>query len=356
LTPIVASQPSYFNGTTALIELIDNLPPINHNTLLVTADVTSLYTAIPQEEGIDIALTAIDNNRDLTPSYTPRKGIIRTFLKFILQYNYFDFMDIHYRQTTGCAMGSKTSGAFANLFMGHLEKSYIDKHQTDILLHKRFMDDILMIYTGGLTKLRTLMTEMQAQHPSIQYTFDYAFNQIPYMDLLIYVDKKRKLRTTIYRKPMDKGLLLHYDSHHPDHIKRNMIYGQAIRRLRMISDPHKLNSELKTFKETLISRGYPPDLIDKQITRARTRHTLTQTGLPLNRCTNHKDRILLKCRYSITNKYTFQRLTTIWNKHITNSTDPRLEKLRTTKPTLVLTRNKRLRDLLTNSRQKPTNH
>ena len=51
LQPIAQIQPSYLKETTDLINFIEKtrLPP---NTTLVTMDVTSLYTNIPQEEGI----------------------------------------------------------------------------------------------------------------------------------------------------------------------------------------------------------------------------------------------------------------------------------------------------------------
>ena len=94
--PIAASQPTYLKDTKHLLQLLRDLPPLTHDTILVTADVSSLYTNIPHDKGIEVALRALETNKHILPNDTPNNTIIKQFLRFILKENYFDFLDKHY--------------------------------------------------------------------------------------------------------------------------------------------------------------------------------------------------------------------------------------------------------------------
>ena len=47
------SLPSYVKDTTDFICKIKSVPKLSHNSLLVTLDVTSLYTSITHKDGIE---------------------------------------------------------------------------------------------------------------------------------------------------------------------------------------------------------------------------------------------------------------------------------------------------------------
>ena len=52
IQPLASNLPSHIKDTKNFFNLIEKLPPLLSNVLLVTADMTSLYTNIPHEEGI----------------------------------------------------------------------------------------------------------------------------------------------------------------------------------------------------------------------------------------------------------------------------------------------------------------
>ena len=51
--------------------------------------------------------------------------VILTFLKFILTLSNFVFNGINYLQEKRCAMGTKCSPSYANIFMGWFEEKFI---------------------------------------------------------------------------------------------------------------------------------------------------------------------------------------------------------------------------------------
>ena len=86
LQPIAKSQKSYLKDTTDFVNFIErrNLPG---DVFLVSLDVTSLYTNIPQEEGINTVCKAYQTfYGENTPIPTQS---LRRILKLILQENLF---------------------------------------------------------------------------------------------------------------------------------------------------------------------------------------------------------------------------------------------------------------------------
>ena len=103
IKPFVPLLPSYIRDTTDFIKKIESIE-LPDQCLLVTMDVTSLYTNIPNQGGmVAIYETLKDNN------YCERASIksLLELLKLVLHKNNFDFNGKHYLQIGGTAMGTK---------------------------------------------------------------------------------------------------------------------------------------------------------------------------------------------------------------------------------------------------------
>lgn len=123
LQPIAKVQKSYLKDTTQFINFIEKRK-VPNNTILVSMDVTSLYTNIPQEEGINTVCKAYEAfYKNDTPIPT---NSLRGLLRLILQENSFQFNGRNYLQTHGTAMGTKVAVAFANIFMSAVETEIIN--------------------------------------------------------------------------------------------------------------------------------------------------------------------------------------------------------------------------------------
>ena len=73
----------------------------------------------------------------------------------------------------------------------------------------------------------------------------------------------------LYCKATDCHQYLHYDSCHPDYMKKSSIYSQGLRIKRLCSDGHKLQKHLENLKNWFCERGYPGGLIDKKLQRVK---------------------------------------------------------------------------------------
>ena len=164
--------PSYIRDSKHFLQLLESLPPQPGNAILVTADVTSLYTNIPHEEGIESVLHYMMLHANTLPPDGLSPHTIGILLETILKNNKLSFMDKHFLQLVGTAMGTKVAPPYANLFMGRHEETIREAFIWAIPFWKRFIDDIFLIFLGTTEQLQSLKDFMNNLHPTIKFTFD----------------------------------------------------------------------------------------------------------------------------------------------------------------------------------------
>jgi hypothetical protein len=82
---------------------------------LVTFDVTSLYTNIPNKEGIAAANELLQKCR--SRQFKPSNNSVIKLLEMVLTKNNFQFNGKHFLQVGGTSMGTKTAPAYANCYL-----------------------------------------------------------------------------------------------------------------------------------------------------------------------------------------------------------------------------------------------
>ena len=131
LKPHVVALPSHVKDTTHFINLLATLDiPDNH--ILMTIDVSSLYTNVPHNGGIEACRKYLSTQT----TEEPPTWLVVNLLRYILTLNYFEFNDRIYHQVSGTAMGTKMVPNYANLFMAEKLLS---------LLWLRYIDDIFCV-------------------------------------------------------------------------------------------------------------------------------------------------------------------------------------------------------------------
>ena len=118
IQPIAQQQASYLKDTTGFINFIKRIK-LPSSAILVSMDITSLYTNIPQRQGITTVCHAYEEFHQRNPPVPI--GFFSEMLSLILQENSFQFDRKDYLQTHGTAMGTKMAVAFANIYMAKIE-------------------------------------------------------------------------------------------------------------------------------------------------------------------------------------------------------------------------------------------
>ena len=121
LKPLVTGVPSYIQDTTDFLNKLCQLPPLLAGSLLVTLDVSSLYTNIPHKEGITACEEALNRRDNQEPLTTDLCHLMR----LVLTRNAFTFNGEFFLQQHGTAMGTRMAPSYANLFMGKLDREFL---------------------------------------------------------------------------------------------------------------------------------------------------------------------------------------------------------------------------------------
>ena len=104
----------------------------------------------------------------------------------------------------------------------------------------------------------------------IKLKCNFSNNDLEFLDLRIKIVGGR-LETEIFVKPTNLQLFLDYKSNHPTHCKDSIVYSQAVRVVERCSQPDSAVLHLETLKNKFVERNYPTDLVEKQITKAKSK-------------------------------------------------------------------------------------
>ena len=188
--------------------------------------------------------------------------------KFVLKNNFFEFNSKIKQQISGTAIGTKFAPPYACIFMDKLETNFLDKENLKPWVWLRYIDDIFFVWTHGEELLHDLLKRLNEFHPSLKFTYEYSKQQINFLDVVAGKEGD-KFVTDLYCKATDCHQYLHYNSCHPDHMKKSSIYSQGLRIKRLCSDHQKLQTHLQNLKKWFCERGYPGGIIDEQLQRMK---------------------------------------------------------------------------------------
>nr|XP_022299146.1 uncharacterized protein LOC111107980 [Crassostrea virginica] len=235
LKPYITKVQSYVRDT---VDLLNTIPEkINPESILVSFDVTNLYSNIPHELG----LTAIE-----------------------------------WWQKLGTAMGTKVAPTYATLVLGFLEEKLFVTLEETFGQHfgnyirmswRRYLDDCFIIWDRGEDQLAEFFNILNSMSPTLKFTMESDRSRLSFLDVMIIKNGDR-ITTDVFYKITDTKQYLMFDSCHPRHIRNNIPYNLARRLCTIISDAEILDTRLKELQVLLLQRHYPRKLILNGITKA----------------------------------------------------------------------------------------
>ena len=219
---IATKHATYLQDTPHLLRIIHKInqgPKLPENCMLVTTDIIGLYLNIPHEDGINCLGEALEERTDKT---IPTSFILK-LMELIQDYNIFEFHDGQlWKQLVGVAMGIHPAPPFADTYLSRridnqiIEASlkYGKDGKSPIRIMKRFLDDILKLFTGTSKQLHCLLDDMNKIHPTLKFTMAHTtlINEpeedrcdcqpqisIPFLDTSLKLENG-KIEVDLYRK------------------------------------------------------------------------------------------------------------------------------------------------------------
>ena len=287
LKPIVQNTESYIRDTTHFLRLLENHKKVPENTFLVTMDVSSLYTNIPNDLGIEACREQLETNQ--AGSQFPTNSSIIELLKMVLTKNNFDFNGLHYLQVGGTAMGTRLAPSYANLFMDYFERHYVYTHHTQPLLWKRYIDDIFMLWQHDVQELQNFIDHLNQSVPSINFETHISDSEISFLDVKVRI-QNNTISTSLFTKETDTLSYLDYSSCHPVSCKKSIPYSQFLRLRRICSDDDDFVTQSEKLALSFHRAHYPDDIIQSGFDKAFEKDRDSLLNRPSNNSrTSNKD-------------------------------------------------------------------
>ncbi len=257
------------------------------NSVIVCADVTSLYPNIPIELGVQTVTKVLEDLHYFTSSHLK---FLMTLLTWVLTENYCTFDATIYHQQEGTAMGTPTAVTYANLFLYGIENSLILKHKPSY--YKRYIDDIYSVFDNNVTA-NNYITDFNMMIPSIKLEAVTIGRSGVILDLICTLDTTidddisyDSITISLYQKPHNKYQYIPTQSEHKSSIYKNFIL-QELKRYQLSCSSHSdFLLVVQQFKNRLEKRGYDEHLINSIFLQLPTR--LQQITDLYNKSTTNK--------------------------------------------------------------------
>ena len=157
-------------------------------------------------------------------------------------------------------MGNIMAPSYSGIFMGELEQILIQPNADKIKLWVRYIDDILILWSGIQLEFQTFLLNCNKLHPTIKFTGECSPNEIHFLDATIYkgtnFQNKHTLDTKTYTKPTNKQTYVHSSSFHPKGTGKSIALGEAYRFLRTNTDKSNFKQQILKLQKALLARGY----------------------------------------------------------------------------------------------------
>jgi hypothetical protein len=222
------------------------------DSVILCADVRSLYPSIPIEFGIKAV-------KYLLTSYNmPDIEFHIALLTWVLTNNYFSFDNEYYVQIEGTAMGTPVAVEYANTVMYYIEHTIIDQYKPT--LYMRFIDDIYAILPNE-NICKELITSTNNKCVKIQLESVTIGKSGIFLDLAFEIVDDN-LISKVYQKPSNKYLYLPPTTNHQSNIMVNVIKHELKRYcLYCTRAEDELAVKIK-FYNRLKQRGYSKTYLD----------------------------------------------------------------------------------------------
>ena len=121
-------------------------------------------------------------------------------------------------------MGTKMAVAFANIFMGKVEKELLNRSAFKPLVWKRYIDDIFSLWDISREELQQFIEQANNHHPTIKFTAEISETEITFLDTVVYKGNRFITESVIdvrtHYKATETFQYTHFSSCHPPGVKR----------------------------------------------------------------------------------------------------------------------------------------
>ena len=261
--------PSYVRDSSQLLDLLRDLGPLPPGAQLFTADAVSMYTNICTDHALDVIGTWLDSLGPNLPQNFPLQAV-KDAMVLVMKSNLFQWGDTYFLQLLGTAMGTSAACMWATIYFAvHENTTLLPKYQRNLLVYRRFIDDIFGIWIPDASN-PSAWTSFQNDTNNfgiLSWEFDALSHQVNFLDLTISIEDNL-IATKTYQKSMNLYQYITPTSNHPLRMMKGIIYS-------LLRNYHRQNSRFSDYKQMAhllfkrhVARGWDAALIKSWIISA----------------------------------------------------------------------------------------
>lgn len=278
LTQASKLVPTNISDTNSILNDIDDLNKekchFESDLNILSLDVCNLYPSIPTKKGISMIKKFLKRISEDINWYGLNIADIEQMLQIICNNYYVEFQNHVYLQKNGVPMGARFAPPFAIIYMYELERKIIEdlknnEEDISILLYKRYIDDILLIYKYSTTRYGESKHEYIKNHfnkydENIQFTVETPNSKngfLPFLDTEIKTHRN-KIIYRWYQKSLHSGNIMRGDSQISVNTKKAFVSNCFRRLVHNNNDQRELFNGLMFIISQLKRNGYMDDMIE----------------------------------------------------------------------------------------------
>nr|VZI03806.1 unnamed protein product [Spirometra erinaceieuropaei] len=240
---------------------------IEPNERMVSFDVVSLFTSIPQALAVEKLSDLLRQNYDGGDGQPTAQDLIE-LMGYCLK-TFFTFEGTTYEQIKGTPMGSPISGLIAEAVLQKLERRLFEEYKPKFWA--RYVDDTFVIIDQD--KINYYAEVLNSIMPDLRFTMEEEVeDKLPFLDVLICRQPNGELATSVYRKPTNTLQIVSYNSNHPPQHKRSCVRTLYRRVETHCSTPAAKLNEIKLLRELFRANGYPRAFIERSRRQPKKRN------------------------------------------------------------------------------------
>ena len=202
-----------------------------------------LYPSIPHDVGLKALYKKLEERSD---KKVPSADLV-DMAEFVLKINFFEFDSKVKQQVSGTAIGTKFAPPYACIFMDKVEIDFLETQVVKPLVWLRYIDDIFFIWNESEEKLDEFLKNLNNFHPNLKFTSEKSKKSVNFLDVKVSLIDQH-LETDLYCKPTDCQQFLDFNSAHPIHIKKSIVFSQGLRIKRLCSSNGAFENHLESLK------------------------------------------------------------------------------------------------------------
>jgi hypothetical protein len=271
MLPTAKRASTYIENSLEMVRCLRGVP-CTIKTYIITADITSLYTNIPNGDGASEVAATVSADAENAP-HIRNQYKTRELLKLVLENNGFEFNNEYYIQRNGTAMGTIMAPTYANIYLRGKEERQLHQtpeHIASAKIHKRYIDDVFILYENTNNDLPKYISLLRAAYAPLQLTLKIGRVNIPFLDLSISInDITGTIEHSIYQKPHSIQEYISTKSQHPPHIQKSIVYNDLLRTNRLTTNTSKARAHEMQILSKALAAGYDAKLVGQLTRKAR---------------------------------------------------------------------------------------